>query len=236
MKKLTLLLLLLSLSFPLFSFTMYISPLFTTTFDTNYFSNPLPQDADVDYLEWKNMYPFESRVDLGGSLKINMYFEDSARTGLSILLSARYPIWRHTITPHAIDDDGNFIENGGFTEGGRWDYVETSDISSAVPALYFALGPSFRFQYGVMDIGFDVRLSVGSRNLFQSTELGVQAEPYINIVMNKNVYFTFSMTYDAHFYNFIQNDRYIYEPNFFKLSLSANIGFGFLFGGRSGHS
>ena len=235
MRRFLLFLLLISISFPLFaSYTVYIAPVFGVTYDTNFFSNPLPQDADVDYLEWKNTHPFEHRVDLGGSIRADMYFDEDAITGLSLYFSMRYPFWRKTITPHAISSDGSMIEEGGFTEDGAWEYVETTDTSWGVPAFYFSLGPAFRYQMGIADIGVDVRLSVGSRNLFESIELGLSVEPFLHVAFDENYFFAFSFNYDAHFYNFIKNDRYIYEPNFFKLSLSAHIGVGFLFGERSG--
>lgn len=185
----------------------YLRPSFIVTYDTNVFSDPLPH-----YTVQTGLI---QRTGLGLFLDNDVFFSEGGKTGLSVSF----------LYSHPVQTDA-WIVNETNGDEGRW-VLETE------PSLYFATGPMFRAQFGGVDIGIALRLSIGSINLFKdSFNLGLQAEPYVMIPLGSESWkLNVGFLYDAHFFDFLLDDpQSIYRDRYFLLTIGGYVGISYKWG------
>lgn len=217
MKRLILLCAALMLSLSLFSASMYFTLNNIYTYDTNAFSNPLPQNAGASFLESAE---YIKRHNIGLNFASDTYFSSKARTGLSVSATVLFPFHAATIKP-----EGDF--------GGDWEYVSKDSLMGQRPATFFAIGPVFRAAFEHIDIGLALRGSIGSYDRFESgIDVGIQAQPFANFLINDSSYLSFGLMYDAHVMKFIYDEEKIYEKNYLMLTTGAYVGVGVVVGER----
>lgn len=211
------------ISLPCFAqIAAYLSLGFEYSYDTNVFSDPLPTYDSGSWLNWRRENPFLKRHSLGFALSGDYFFQENARVGLSTALSVKFPIKATTVTPIPEDEDAGFA--------GEWNYHASDSSEYQKTAFFGALGPVFRASFGPVDLGVAVRLSIG----FYDAEkkeivVGLQAEPYLDIFMNKHIYMNLKFTYDAHLMRFIESETQFFDQNYQMLSIAPSIGVGVRF-------
>ena len=187
------------------------------SYDTNAFSDPLPEGYSLDS-GYPNGGEFLKRQNIGLHLSSDIYFVDESRIGLSSFLSFRFPYSSLSIIPEG--------------EGYDWEYREENSLSRQHVSLFCGLGPVFRFSAGPVDILLPIRLSLGSYDWFTSgIVVGVSIEPGINISVTDTVFLSFAFTYDAHLMKFFFSTREVYDQGYIMLTAGAYAGVGFRFGG-----
>ena len=198
---------------------------FDYSFDTNVFSDPLPTyDASdgFEWLSWRRENPFLIRHSFGLNITSDIFFQESSRTGLSLALSLRFPFKATTITPIPEDEATGFA--------GPWEYRSRESISEQHPALFGAIGPVFRIQFGSVDIGVATRISIGSYDFdVHEIVMGIQASPFINAFISDMVYINLRLEYDAHLMRFIESSTQFFDLNYQMITLAPSLGIGIRF-------
>ena len=211
------------------AFTISASPVIKTSinldysYDSNVYSEPLPQfDKGGGWLSWKSTHPFMKKHSIGASANLDLFFTETARTGLSFAIAMKVPLASTTITPVSLGTPGDFT--------GNWEYVFEDSLESQKTAVFAGFGPVFNAQLGIVDLGCAIRLSIGGYDYIESEViLGLQAEPYLNVYMMDDLYFNLKLTYDAHLMRFVDNDKYLYEQHYQMFTLAPSIGIGYRF-------
>ena len=186
-------------------------------YTTNAFSSPLPNGYGAD-----ESYPatgeFIKRHDIGGSLSLDIYFSDGARTGVSAAAAASYPLSSTAFRP---DKSGEV-----------WTYDEIEPTAEKDAELRFGFGPVFRFDMGDAEIILPIRLSVGTFDCFSSGLIfGVWVEPAVNVFFTENLYFSAGITYNANLMKFLFGSEKVYDEGYIKLSIGGFVGLGVRIGG-----
>lgn len=231
MKKriLTLVLLLLS-SLSLFSSpSIYMRSGYSLSFDTNIFSYPLPKrttggaDADNAYLKYKIENPYIYRIDNELKFAAEIYFGAQGRTGLSFSGELGFPFSAVTYTPSSSDSNS------------EWNYIKADATGHQAKKLSFGIGPSFRAILGMVDLGCNIRLTVGSYTHFDDEAiLGLNVEGFANYFIGETFFFFTNVGLDAQFLNFYldRGSSNILRPHYIMACTSASIGLGLKFGPR----
>ena len=187
---------------------VYLRPAFFAGYETNVFSDPLPQyTVGGSYIQ---------RTGVGFTLNTDFFFKEDSRTGLSLSFMYSHPVQTDAWTT------ANLEEN---PEAG-WVFADK-------PSLYFALGPVFRADLDVVELGIAIRASVGSVNLFEnSVNLGVQFEPYILVpLVSEHWMFNAGLIFDAHFYDFLLDSvSQYYRTEYFMMTLGGYVGITYRWG------
>ena len=208
---------------PIVAVDNYLNMNLEYSYDTNVFSDPLPQfDPTYEWMTWREANPFIKKHNLGFNLSYDIYPKDESRTGFSMAISTKFPIAAKCYTPRA-----DFPELG-YHSG--WDYIETDETENQSIAFFGSLGPVFRARFGFADLGVAIRLSLGVYT-FEQYELilGLQAEPYVNVFIGNNMYLSIKFTYDGHLMRFISDENKIFDPYYQMLTLAPSIGIGIKF-------
>lgn len=217
MKRIILLSIALLLSFSLSSTAMYFSLNNTYTYDTNAFSDPLPQNAGETFLQNAE---YLKRHNVGLNFTFDTFFSPKSRTGLSVSTILSLPFKSTTFKP-----EGDLA--------GDWEYVPSDSLSEQKIAFFFSVGPVFRAAFEKVDLSLALRASVGSYDFFTTgVVMGLQAQPFVNFFINDGTYLSFGLLYDAHMMKFIYDEKKIYEDHYIMLSAGAYIGLGIVVGER----
>ena len=209
---------------PLFLFTGDIE----YGYDTNVFSSPLPQyeepdaEGNLHWFPWRAENPFLKMHSVGISFTFDIYPDNGARTGFSSYIGLKVPFKATSITPVA-------KEPGNFTW--KWEYVEADSTKEQTVALFAGIGPVFKTDLGLFDLGIALRLSFGAYDLTaHELIMGLQAEPFWNLKFTDSFYLNVKMTYDIHMMKFWTNSTTeIYDEHYHMLSVAPSIGIGFRF-------
>lgn len=202
--------------------SFYLKAAYLSSYDTNVYSNPMVRYADKKWLEKRVENPYIKRMNNGIHLECDAFFKEDARTGLSISLDMGFPFMAT-----------EFIPEGDFN--GDWEYASKDVVDTQNPRVFLGIGPTFRYQHNNFDFGANIRLSIGSYDLFDDKYddniiLGIMAEPYVNMFINDEMFVTAAVHYDAHLMSFYVNnpDKY-YVENYTMLTFGGYIGLGFSF-------
>ena len=236
MKRLIVLLtLLLTTLLSLSAVTAYLDSSYAFTLDTNIFSNPLPSnignDKDKDnndlgyssYLIYRrDTAPFLFRLNNSINTQFSLFFSDKGKTGLSFALFYGFPFKAYEVKPSSTDASSD------------WSYVKEDALAKQEHSLFFGFGPIFRSQFGPIDLGLSLRVSIGTYNAFkEDIIIGVVAQPYLNYHFTPFTYLTVGALYDAHLMKFLpSSSTNYYEERYFMLTLAPYIGLGLKIGDR----
>ena len=179
---------------------------------TNAFSDPLPVNASDSYLE---DIEFIKRWNAAPVITFDTFFNDSDPAGLTLKAAFRFPVASTSIV-----HDGT-------------SYVSHDSLSEQQIGVFLGIGPVFRYRFGIVDIGFSLRASLGSYDYFKTgLVFGVEAEPFVNIALTDYMYLSLGMKYDAHLIKFLDfTSSSIYEDGFIMMTAGGIVGIGFRFGG-----
>lgn len=202
--------------------SFYLKGAYLCSYDTNVYSNPMVRNASASWLNWRVENPYIKRMNNGLHLEGDVFFNEDARTGLSISLDLGYPFMATEFIP-----EGNF--------SGEWEYASKDVLDAQNPRVFLGIGPTFRYQHNNFDFGANIRLSVGSYDLFDDNYddniiLGIMAEPYVNMFINDEMFVTAAVHYDAHLMSFyVNNPNKYFVENYTMLTFGGYIGLGFSF-------
>lgn len=205
------------------SVTAYIQGSYAFSLDTNIFSNPLPQNVNNTWLEYRmNTAPFLKRFNHGFNTELNLFFSENGKTGLSTSLSSGFPFKATEIRPDSTNANSD------------WSYVSTDATDIQDRSLFFGIGPIFRAKFSFLDLGLSLRVSIGTYDTFaDNIVMGLQAEPYLNFHFTDYTYFNLGITYDAHLMKFLPSSTVnYYEEHYFMLTLAPYVGIGIRIGER----
>ena len=187
------------------------------TYDTNAFSNPLPQGYPIDS-GYPNGGEFLQRHNQNIGCTADLIFTSDSRIGLSIFANLGIPVHSRSIIPEG--------------EGYDWDYVVYDSLSSQDLSLFLGVGPLFRYNIGQVELLLPVRFSVGSYDWFTTGfVVGVVIEPTFQVFVTDDVFISFSMLYDAHLMKLFYSTSQVYDYGYIMLTAGVTLGAGFRFGG-----
>jgi len=193
--------------------------------NTNMFSDPLPKYVSLNWVKNKMEDPFVLKDDVAGVLILDFFPSRKSRLGLSIFTSYGKTFYAKESKP---DWDGT--EASGRA---KWDGEYTSEEvdTDGMNSLFFAGGPSFRAKVDKFDLGFSVRLSLGTYEMFEDgLILGVQSEPFLNYHFSDKWFFASGLLLDLHFMRmYLDSDSQVYDDNYIILTAGGFVGLGFAF-------
>ena len=191
------------------------------TLDSNITSQPLAQNVNSTWLEYRESNPYITKFSNGVSLTSSTYFNKNSRTGLSVSITWGRPYFSVSNKPV-----GDFESN--------WDYEKYDSLESQKDRFFFSIGPAFRAKISFFDFNLDLRVSVGTYTYFQEAIImGIQASPSMSIFLNNNWYFKLGFLYDGHIIRlYLNNPVKIYDDYYMMNTLGGYVGIGYCFGGR----
>ena len=182
------------------------------TYDTNAFSNPLPQGYPISS-GYPNGGEFLQRQNINLGYTADLLFDSSSRVGLSVAMNLGIPFFSKSIVPVG--------------EGYDWEYVVYDSLGKQNVSLYLSAGPSFRFNTGAVDLILPVRMSIGSYDWFTTgIVVGVSIEPEVIVFITDDIFLSFSLSYDAHLMKFFVSMTQVYDPGYIMLTTGAAVGAG----------
>ena len=217
---------LLSLSSLLFAAEVSFDFLAFRSSESNIYSNPLPMNGSNSYLQYLVEHPFLDRTDYGAKLNVNLFFVPASRAGLSFSF-AYGVVAKATEHVPVVKGEGDFNSSTPVD----WEYEGRDAYPEQIDKISLSIGPVFRFNYSVVELGGAVRFAISSFDYFETFTVGLELQPYIRAYFKPWVYASAGLSFTAHLFHFIKDESMLYEPNYTFVSLTPFIGFGFRFGG-----
>lgn len=197
--------------------SVYVQGSLDMGYRTNVFSDPLPQSGDAEYRE---DVEFLKRVNLGLSVKSDIFFHDWDTAGLSVKLSLDFPLTAESTKVRDPDSDD-------------WYYYTVDSIDDQDATVILGVGPVFRYMVSIVDIMLDLRLAVGTYDLFDTVVAGLQADLLCNVFLSDHWFLSCGLAYEADLMRFVDSSKsYYFEDGFTMLTVGGFVGGGYLFGGR----
>ncbi len=203
MKKVLIpLMLLLSVPLPA-SVYAYLSLSYGVSYDTNVFSDPLP-DWDLDDMNFQ----YEKRVSNEVSISSDIFF-DSGPAGLSLWFNMGFPF-----SVERAEYDGS-------------DYTWSS-VSDALPSISFAVGPTFRYNIGsIMDLFLSLRLGFGSYDFFDTgMTLNIVVDGGVRFFPTDRIIISLGGIYDARIMKYLNDESAIYQAGYIMLGIGGYVSVG----------
>lgn len=223
MKKIILTIGLLLITFSLFATTSFtLKGAYVYSIDTNISSTPLVKSGDSSYLQFRTDNPYLSRLNNGFRFASEIYFSPKGRFGLSFAFDLAKAYKATEFTPSSIDASKD------------WNYVESDALAKQKLSLFFGSGVSFRAVLNCIDLGINLRFSVGSYNYFEDNIiLGIAAEAFVNCFVTDSLFIFSNFTLDTHFmYFYLNNPDKYFASRYLMMNISGSIGLGYTFGQR----
>ena len=184
----------------------YINASYGVSYNTNVFSDPLPSWDEDDM-----NFTYERNFSHTISLSSDIFFSDGP-AGLSASLTLGVP----------------FYSKSYDYSGGIWHDTDT------LPYLTIALGPTFRFDTGPLDLFLSIRAGIGADDFYRTgMTFDIIVDGGIRFFPTDRLVVSIGALYDARLMKFyIGNLDYVYEPGYIMLGLGGYLAIGLRVGNR----